>query len=47
MLIDRGIGIEFVQKTESFAQFDSELGVLGKIDFIFVNTPKGKGPKIL
>ena len=30
------------QKTESFAQFDSEMGVLGKIDFMFVNTQEGK-----
>ena len=30
------------QKTESFAQFDSEFGVLGRIDFMFVNTAEGK-----
>jgi len=35
-------GYTCYQKTESFAQFDSELGVLGKIDFMFVNTPEGK-----
>ena len=30
------------QKTNSFAQFDSELGIYGKIDFMFVNTEEGK-----
>ncbi|MBN1847903.1 MAG: hypothetical protein JW932_04890 [Deltaproteobacteria bacterium] len=30
------------QKTDSFAQFDSELGVYGKIDFMLVNTDEGK-----
>ena len=28
--------------TKSFAQFDSELGVLGKIDFMFVSTADGR-----
>ena len=36
------LGYICYQKTGSFAQFDSELGVLGKIDFMFVNTPDGK-----
>ncbi len=36
------LGYTCYQKTGSFAQFDSELGVLGKIDFMFVNTPDGK-----
>jgi hypothetical protein len=30
------------QKTKTFAQFDSELGVYGKVDFMFVNSPEGK-----
>jgi hypothetical protein len=36
------LGYTCFQKTRSFAQFDSELGVMGKIDFMFVNTPDGK-----
>lgn len=36
------LGYTCYQKTGAFAQFDSELGVLGKIDFMFVNTPDGK-----
>ena len=36
------LGYTVYQKTTSFAQFDSELGVLGKIDFMFVNTSEGK-----
>lgn len=36
------MGYTCYQKTGSFAQFDSELGVLGKIDFMFVTTPDGK-----
>jgi len=36
------LGYTCYQKTTSFAQFDSELGVLGKIDFMFVTTPDGK-----
>ncbi|MCK4390147.1 MAG: hypothetical protein KAV83_07920, partial [Desulfobacterales bacterium] len=40
-IIER-LGYTCYQKTESFAQFDSELGVLGKIDFMFVSTPDGK-----
>jgi hypothetical protein len=36
------LGYSCYQKTESFAQFDSEMGVLGKIDFMFVNTQEGK-----
>lgn len=36
------LGYTCYQKTGSFAQFDSELGVLGKIDFMFVTTPDGK-----
>ncbi len=30
------------QKTRSFAQFDSELGVFGKVDFMFASTAEGK-----
>ena len=36
------LGYMCYQKTESFAQFDSEFGVLGRIDFMFVNTADGK-----
>ncbi len=36
------LGYTCFQKTKSFAQFDSELGVLGKIDFMFVSTAEGK-----
>jgi hypothetical protein len=36
------LGYTCYQKTNSFAQFDSELGVLGKIDFMLVNTQEGK-----
>lgn len=41
-LIMEKLGYTCYQKTGSFAQFDSELGVLGKIDFMFVDTPEGK-----
>ena len=36
------LGYTCFQKTKSFAQFDSELGVYGKIDFMFVSTAEGK-----
>jgi hypothetical protein len=36
------LGYECFQQSDSFAQFDSELGVLGKIDVMFVTTPDGK-----
>jgi hypothetical protein len=36
------LGYTCFQKTKSFAQFDSELGVFGKIDFMFVSTEDGK-----
>jgi hypothetical protein len=36
------LGYICYQQTDSFAQFDSELGVLGCIDFMFVNTEDGK-----
>ena len=36
------LGYICFQKTKSFAQFDSELGVYGKIDFMFVNTREGR-----
>ena len=36
------LGYTCYQKTKSFAQFDSELGVLGRIDFMFVNTQEGR-----
>jgi hypothetical protein len=36
------LGYSCYQKTRSFAQFDSESGVLGRIDFMFVATREGK-----
>lgn len=36
------LGYTCFHKTKSFAQFDSELGVCGKVDFMFVNTPEGR-----
>jgi len=36
------LGYTCFQMTKSFAQFESELGVLGKIDFMFVNTKDGQ-----
>lgn len=36
------LGYSCYQMTKSFAQFDSELGVLGKIDFMFVSTADGR-----
>lgn len=39
--IMKRLGYTCFQKTKSFAQFDSELGVYGKIDFMFVNTLEG------
>jgi hypothetical protein len=41
--IMESLGYTCFQETKSFAQFDSELGVLGKIDFMFVHSPEGKG----
>lgn len=35
-------GFEDFQNTENFAQFDSELGVYGKVDFMFVHTDEGR-----
>ncbi|MCG2755725.1 MAG: hypothetical protein L6247_09220 [Desulfobacteraceae bacterium] len=40
--IMKKLGYTCYQKTESFAQFDSEMEVLGKIDFMFVNTSEGE-----
>lgn len=36
------LGYECFQDTGNFAQFDSELGVYGKVDFMFVNTEEGR-----
>jgi len=36
------LGYTCCRKTASFAQFDSEFGVFGYIDFMFVNTEDGK-----
>ena len=35
-------GYECYQESDFFAQFDSELGVYGKVDFMFVNTQDGR-----
>ncbi len=35
------LGYTCYQKTDTFAQFESELGVMGYIDFMFVNTQDG------
>jgi hypothetical protein len=35
------LGYKCYQKTDTFAQFESELGAMGYIDFMFVNTPDG------
>lgn len=44
--IMKKLGYTCYQKTASFAQFDSEMGVLGKIDFMSQkNLAKGKRPK--
>lgn len=40
--IMKRLGYDCFEQNDSFAQFDSELGVLGKIDFMFVSTPDGK-----
>ena len=36
------LGYTCFQKTRAFAQFDSELGVYGRIDFMFISTPEGR-----
>lgn len=36
------LGYECYQKTDTFAQFDSELGIYGKVDFMFVSTQDGR-----
>lgn len=36
------ITIVAYKKTDSFAQFDSALGVFGKVDFMLVNTEDGR-----
>ncbi|MBW2369104.1 MAG: hypothetical protein JRH15_14600 [Deltaproteobacteria bacterium] len=36
------LGYNCLQDAESFAQFDSELGVYGKVDFLFVHTKEGR-----
>ena len=36
------LGYECYQKTDTFAQFDSELGIYGKVDFMFVSTKDGR-----
>lgn len=38
----RRLGYTCFQETEMFAQYDSELGMLGRIDFMFVSTQDGK-----
>ncbi|MEW6670499.1 MAG: hypothetical protein AB1427_02275 [Thermodesulfobacteriota bacterium] len=39
--IMKRLGYTCSRKTDTFAQFESELGVLGYIDYMFVNTPDG------
>jgi hypothetical protein len=41
LAIMKRLGYECFQDEGSFAQFDSELGVYGKVDFMFVQTPEG------
>lgn len=36
------LGYECFQKTAAFAQFDSEMGVLGKIDYMMVSSRDGR-----
>jgi len=36
------LGYTCYQKTDSFAQFDSELGIFGKVDFMLVNSEDGR-----
>ncbi len=36
------LGYTCYQKTESFAQLDSEMGIFGNVDFMFVKTQAGK-----
>ena len=36
------LGYECYQKSNFFAQFDSELGIYGKVDFMFVSTQDGR-----
>ncbi len=36
------LGYECFQKTDAFAQFDSEMGVLGKIDYMMVSSRDGR-----
>lgn len=40
MILEK-LGYRCFQMTRSFGQFDSEMGVLGKIDLLFLNTPEG------
>jgi len=40
-IMDR-LGYTCFQKTRTFAQFDSELGVYGRIDFMFISTTEGR-----
>jgi len=36
------LGYQCYQKTDFFAQFDSEMGIFGKVDFMFVTTQDGR-----
>lgn len=40
MILEK-LGYRCFQMTRSFGQFDSKMGVLGKIDLLFLNTPEG------
>ena len=36
------LGYTCIQQTDMFAQYDSEMGLLGRVDFMFVSTQDGK-----
>lgn len=36
------LGFDCFQNTDMFAQFDAEHGILGKVDFLFVQTDEGR-----
>ena len=40
MILEK-LGYRCFQMTRSFGQFDSEMGVLGRIDLLFLGTPEG------
>ena len=36
------LGFECLQKKQAFAQFGSEMGILGQVDFLMVDSPDGR-----